>query len=67
VSIETTDPNHKRRYFKVRPSYDKGPWLFIRELDQIPTDESGNSGPYEMEEVWLTDSEVNALPEFEGW
>jgi hypothetical protein len=58
----------KRIYLKIRPK-GLGPWAFM-EPDELmgmidPVDDADSI--YEMAVVRMTESEFEALPEFQGW
>lgn len=54
----------KRRYLKVRP-IEGGAWCIMEPRDF--EDMTSEFHTYEVRDVWMTDAEWEALPEFDGW
>jgi hypothetical protein len=56
----------KERYVKVKLKGTKGPSCII-EPREVSDFCDGNDSEYELEDIWLTWDEAEALPEFEGF
>lgn len=54
------------RYIRMKIKGTKGPVCII-EPHEIPDMTDGSDDEYEFEDVYMTQAEVEALPEFEGF
>ena len=56
----------KRKFLKVRP-IEGGSWCIMEpcELEDMTGGEELQT--YEVQDVWMTNDEWEALPEFQGW
>ena len=56
-----------KKYLKVRPKYDGGPWAVIlpNELPDLVGDDPREE--YEIVEQYIRPSVVEAMREFDGW
>jgi hypothetical protein len=58
--------NEKKRMMKVRPKHG-GPWLVVNPEHLADSLDGASEDDYEIGEVFMTEAEADALPEFEGW
>lgn len=57
----------KLRLYRVRPVGERA-WCYLLPRDMVAEiDESEGRLVYEVQRVDLSDEEINALPEFDGW
>lgn len=53
-------------YIRVRPK-SGGPWCYMERCELKETIEGDDPANYDIEEVYMSDADWRALPEFEGW
>lgn len=66
LQAEKAAARDKRRYVKVRPA-GGGPWCICEPSEVQGLMDGEPPGEFEKVDVWMTDSEWEDLPEFEGW
>jgi hypothetical protein len=76
IKFERTDPKlegpaeEKKRLYKIRPA-DGGSWLITEDLNYLQefsgTNESDEGETYEVVVTFMTQAEIDALPEHDGW
>jgi hypothetical protein len=66
---ETQFEPEPKQWWKVRP-VEGGDWLYVPNfatLDDMLEGGADDGHKYELESVWMTQKEIDALPEWGGW